>query len=102
MSFSASDLSVLAYANGFTHWHYRTRDGLADLLSGPRPYFAAAGELLRAGDQITATLIGAGRVDLASLAVIAMGDTTGDTTSGPNLALLASSVPDNNVFRRAA
>jgi hypothetical protein len=80
MSFNAQDLSVLAYANGFTHWHYRTRDSLIDI-SGA--YFAGAAEMLRPGDQITVTLLRPDRADLASFAV---------TTLAPTqLALLASS-----------
>ena len=83
MSFCAQDLSVLAYANGFTHWHYRTRDALSDLLSAPIPaaitggandndYFAGARELLRAGDQITVNLLGAEATGLAQVVVTAM------------------------------
>jgi hypothetical protein len=50
MSFAARELSVLAYANGFTLWHYRT--GADDLLGAG--YFDSAQELLREGDQIIA------------------------------------------------
>jgi hypothetical protein len=50
MAFAARELSVLAYANGFTLWHYRTPAD--DLLASG--YFDAAEELLRAGDQIIA------------------------------------------------
>jgi hypothetical protein len=50
MSFIARELSVLAYANGFTLWHYRT--GADDLLGAG--YFDSAQELLREGDQIIA------------------------------------------------
>ena len=50
MSFLARELSVLAYANGFTLWHYRTA---ADDLLTPG-YFDSAQELLREGDQIIA------------------------------------------------
>jgi hypothetical protein len=88
MSFNANDLSVMAYANGFTHWHYRTSDPLDQLLTG---YFAGAAELLRAGDQITVTLLGQNRADLATLAV-----TTLPAAAAPQLALLASSVPRHN------
>lgn len=88
MSFIARDLSVLAYANGFTLWHYRTRDSLADLLEylGSKPplghplvghplagndngYFSPAHELLRPGDQITVNLIGPESVSLVHLVV---------------------------------
>ncbi len=61
MSFSARELSVLAYANGFTLWHYRTADDLAALLAGDGSYFAAADELLRPGDQILLSLEREGR-----------------------------------------
>jgi hypothetical protein len=50
MAFLARELSVLAYANGFTLWHYRT--GMDDLLTPG--YFDSAQELLRQGDQIIA------------------------------------------------
>jgi hypothetical protein len=54
MSFTARELSVLAYANGFTLWHYRT--GPDDLLGAG--YFDSAQELLREGDQIIANIGG--------------------------------------------
>jgi len=54
MSFTARELSVLAYANGFTLWHYRTA---ADDLLGAG-YFDSAQELLREGDQIIANMGG--------------------------------------------
>lgn len=56
MTFSARELSVLAYANGFTLWHYRTADPMAALLAPDGGYFAAADELLRPGDQILLSL----------------------------------------------
>lgn len=33
MAFDASNLSALAYANGFTQWHYRTSDSLMDVIT---------------------------------------------------------------------
>ncbi|GIK98018.1 MAG: hypothetical protein BroJett029_22270 [Alphaproteobacteria bacterium] len=56
MAFSARELSVLAYANGFTLWHYRSADPSDELLAPAPGYFAAADELLRPGDQILLTL----------------------------------------------
>lgn len=49
MSFTLRNLSVLAYANGFTLWHYRSgTDKLRDIdIQG---YFADAADLLAAGD----------------------------------------------------
>lgn len=53
MAYQFKDLSVLAYANGFTLWHYATADAATDLLDGR--HFDAAAEMLRAGDIIIAT-----------------------------------------------
>lgn len=71
MPFSARELSVLAYANGFTLWHYRTADPLAALI-GRGGYFAAADELLRPGDQVLVTLDGADFPSGAALVVAAV------------------------------
>ena len=60
MTFLARELSVLAYANGFTLWHYRTS---ADDPLSPG-YFDSAQELLREGDQIIANTSGPGIVNL--------------------------------------
>jgi len=50
MAFQARNLSVLAYANGFTLWHYTTPDdGETVLRDG---YFDAAEEMLRVGDML--------------------------------------------------
>lgn len=46
MAFSASDLSVLAYANNFTLWHYTTAD---DLVTGAG-HFNNAAHMLRVND----------------------------------------------------
>ena len=72
MAFDSAELSVLAYANGFTLWHYRTADTDADLLGAGDGYFAAANELLRPGDQIIANLPRAGRTVVANLVVTAV------------------------------
>jgi hypothetical protein len=71
MAFDSAELSVLAYANGFTLWHYRTADTDADLLNpgAGQGYFAAANELLRPGDQIIANLPRAGRTIVVNLMV---------------------------------
>jgi len=70
MSFDATQLSVLAYANGFTHWHYRTSDSLHQVLAPD--HFAPAAEMLRPGDQITLNLQDGDAVGLASLVVAAI------------------------------
>ena len=52
MAFRTDDLSVLAYANGFTLWHYKTADVVdAGVVSA---YFDPAHDMLRAGDMILA------------------------------------------------
>jgi hypothetical protein len=54
MAFQARNLSVLAYANGFTLWHYTTVDPAATVdTSG---YFDAAAEMLRVGDLVIANV----------------------------------------------
>ncbi|MGE5515321.1 MAG: hypothetical protein ACM31D_05815 [Bacteroidota bacterium] len=60
MAYQSKDLSVLAYANGFTLWHYGTADAAATVDS--TGYFNAAADMLRAGDIIIAN------VDTASAA----------------------------------
>lgn len=52
MSFLPSDLSVLAYANNFTLWHYASVD--ADVtIAG---YFDKASDMLRVNDLIIANV----------------------------------------------
>jgi len=48
MAYSPSGLSVISYANGFTLWHYRTKDLAADVDNDG--YFNAASKMLRVGD----------------------------------------------------
>ncbi len=50
MAYNARDLSVLAYANGFTFWHYRTADTAATV--DTTGYFNATANALRVGDMI--------------------------------------------------
>lgn len=49
MAFQSKNLSVIAYANGFTMWHYRTTDKLNELLDG---YFNPVGDLMNKNDMI--------------------------------------------------
>lgn len=48
MSFAIRNLSVLAYANGFTLWHYRTPGRVIDTVDVN--YFAKASDMLTVGD----------------------------------------------------
>lgn len=52
MAFQTKDLSVLAYANGFTLWHYTTIDLATDVDTAG--YFSNASDMLRVGDMIMA------------------------------------------------
>lgn len=52
MAFLPPDLSVLAYANKFTLWHYTTTD--ADITIDD--YFRKAADMLRVNDLITANV----------------------------------------------
>ncbi|MCB1591842.1 MAG: hypothetical protein KDI90_05265, partial [Alphaproteobacteria bacterium] len=52
MAFTASDLSVLAYANNFTLWHYTTIDSSV-ITAG---YFNKAVDMLRVNDLIIANV----------------------------------------------
>jgi len=88
MAFNARNLSVIAYANGFTLWHYTSPDAASDIdTSG---YFDTASEMLRVGDMIlanvaTETSPGAGiflvktnsggSVDVADMTVVGGSDT---------------------------
>lgn len=52
MAYSAADLSVLAYANSFTLWHYKTVD--ADITT--TGYFNNASDMMNVNDLIIANL----------------------------------------------
>ncbi len=54
MAFQARNLSVIAYANGFTLWHYTTVDPAATV--DTEGYFNQAAEMLRSGDMILANV----------------------------------------------
>ncbi|MFO1039688.1 MAG: hypothetical protein U1E45_22820 [Geminicoccaceae bacterium] len=48
MAYQSKSLSALAYANGFTLWHYRTADLATDV--DTTGYFNAAVKMMRVGD----------------------------------------------------
>ena len=50
MAYTNKGLSVLAYANGFTLWHYSTPDGATDVFD--KGYFNPAWDMFRKGDLI--------------------------------------------------
>jgi hypothetical protein len=51
MAFSLRNLSVLAYANGFTLWHYKAGDAALAAVHAPG-FFAAAEDMLATGDML--------------------------------------------------
>lgn len=52
MAFKNRDMSVIAYANGFTLWHYKnTEDNLSQII-GNEKYFAKIYTLCNGGDII--------------------------------------------------
>lgn len=52
MAYNPHNLSLLAHANGFTLWHYRTTDP-ADRVESVG-YFGRAVDMLRVGDMVMA------------------------------------------------
>lgn len=53
MSVKIADLSVLAYANNFTVWHYvTTENSLAELVDAEANYFGKAQDMMRANDML--------------------------------------------------
>lgn len=52
MAYKSYDLSVAAYANGFTLWHYTTVDAAATVAA--EGYFNDASDMLRVGDMVLA------------------------------------------------
>lgn len=52
MAYNSHNLSVLAYANGFTLWHYSTVDSPSSV--DTLGYFNDAAEMLRTGDMVMA------------------------------------------------
>jgi hypothetical protein len=61
MAFALRNLSVLAYANGFTLWHYKSAaDALPAINAGG--YFNDAGDMLSAGDFVIVSAPTGGRM----------------------------------------
>ncbi|WP_419797627.1 MAG: hypothetical protein ACNI26_15200 [Terasakiella sp.] len=54
MAFESKNLSVLAYSNGFTLWHYATTDVASDVDTST--YFNEAADMLRTGDMVMANV----------------------------------------------
>jgi hypothetical protein len=67
MAFAIRNLSVLAYANGFTLWHYKSgKDPLQDIAAAN--YMADAADMLTAGDMVMVSGSDGARVICVTLA----------------------------------
>ncbi len=67
MAFSIRNLSVLAYANGFTLWHYKSGKDTLDMVTSGN-YLADASDMLTAGDMIMLTAADGARIVCVTLA----------------------------------
>jgi hypothetical protein len=56
MAFKNKDMSVIAYANGFTLWHYKTNEDTVKQLIDNSKYFAKLYTLMHSGDIVIANL----------------------------------------------
>jgi hypothetical protein len=76
MAFAIRNLSVLAYANGFTLWHYKAgKDRLNHIEEVD--FFADAADMLAEGDMMIVSASDGGRI------VIIASGTAGEVTTAP-------------------
>ena len=61
MSFAARNLSVLAYADGFTLWHYKAGQDDRRIVEHPG-FFAEAADMMSAGDIVMVSAADGGRL----------------------------------------
>jgi hypothetical protein len=61
MAFAIRNLSVLAYANGFTLWHYKGAGDAPSSIMAPN-YFDDAGDMLASGDMVMVSAADCGRI----------------------------------------
>jgi hypothetical protein len=67
MAFAIRNLSVLAYANGFTLWHYKAgRDRLE--ITAEDDFFADASDMLTVGDMVMVSALDGARILAVALA----------------------------------
>jgi hypothetical protein len=76
MALSLGDLSVLAYANGFTLWHYKAGKPL-HAITEPG-FFDSGAEMLATGDMVMVSAADGGRVacvtvDRGSVSLVPLG-----------------------------
>jgi hypothetical protein len=80
MAYSSSNLSAISYANGFTLWHYRTDDLIADVDNVG--YFNDASKMLRTGDFV---FVNAGVEDIPTHGVVVVLYNTGGVVNVSNV-----------------
>lgn len=61
MAFALRNLSVLAYANGFTLWHYKAAGDDQSSVAAPS-FFNEAGDMLASGDMVMVSARDRGRM----------------------------------------
>ncbi len=61
MAFSIRNLSVLAYAQGFTLWHYKAENDWLDQVTAPH-FFEDAADMLSPGDMMMVSAPDGGRM----------------------------------------
>ncbi|MBN8902045.1 MAG: hypothetical protein BGO51_10695 [Rhodospirillales bacterium 69-11] len=67
MAFAIRNLSVLAYANGFTLWHYKAgKDRLETVTADD--YFCDAADMLAVGDMVMVSAMDGARILSVALA----------------------------------
>jgi hypothetical protein len=89
MAYNPKNLSVLAYANGFTLWHYTTTDTGA--VADNTGYFNGAAEMVRVGDMILANVDTDGT---PGAGIFLVNDNTGGGVDVANLTVVGSSDTD--------
>lgn len=89
MAYDPKNLSVLAYANGFTLWHYTTIDTGA--VADNTGYFNGAAEMVRVGDMILANVDTDGT---PGAGIFLVNDNTGGGVDVANLTAVGSSDTD--------
>lgn len=66
MAFAIRNLSVLAYAQGFTLWHYKTGADRLDDIAAPG-FLADAADMLASGDMLMISGSEGGRITFVTL-----------------------------------
>jgi hypothetical protein len=69
MAFAIRNLSVLAYANGFTLWHYKAGKDVMETVTRD-DFFADAADMLAVGDMVMTSAANGARVLCVALSDI--------------------------------